>query len=204
MAYMIHFNSISETEGYAPADIGWLKLDGCDDGFPDAVCSFTRLKRLEITNSGVTELPGWITELQELEVLDLSGNNISVVKLSKLKKLKLNRNRITSLPSGIGQMRNLAELSLLGNRLEYLSPDIAGLHELVILDLSANPLKTLPETIGMFKRLERLVLNNCNLQKLPVVIAEIESLKFLECRDNPEMGQIPAPLREKNGLHITA
>jgi len=127
---------------------GYLKSD-----IPDEIRFLKGLKKLSISDGPdakwdvedidrdvdcITEIPPWISELTELEFLDLSYNNISHV------------------PSYIASLRELKRLNLTGNRIEYVSSDIAELHNLESLWLGANRMSLLTDSIRALPRLKEL------------------------------------------------
>jgi hypothetical protein len=118
---------------------------------PDQVRHLTKLKSFSFAkkNDGlqpsfyeqannhlaVEEIPDWISELVNLEELDLSGNNIVYVpnvvgKLKKLKKLYLHENRIMFIEEGLGKLDKLEVLWLQWNKVAVLSDRIKQLQSL--------------------------------------------------------------------------
>jgi len=127
---------------------GYLKSD-----IPDEIRFLRGLKKLSISDGPsarwdvedidrdedcITEIPPWISELTELEFLDLSYNNISHV------------------PSYIASLSELKRLNLTGNRIEYISSDIAKLHNLESLWLGANRMSLLTDSIRDLPMLREL------------------------------------------------
>ncbi len=87
------------------------------------------LKELNLSNwrksetQKLTSLPSEIFELEQLEVLDLSGNLLTalpeaITNLKNLTALYLSRNYLTTLPEAIIHLPNLTTLSLNSNQFE--------------------------------------------------------------------------------------
>ncbi|MEH6628770.1 MAG: hypothetical protein V7739_20200 [Motiliproteus sp.] len=133
---------------------GYIKSD-----IPDQIRNLKSLKRLSLTDGPVaqwgiedvdkdhdciTEIPGWISELENLEVLNLSCNSISFVlgsitKLRKLRELYLSNNRIEFVTTEIGRLQQLEVLWLGANRTALLTDGIKSLPDLKELWLDGLP-----------------------------------------------------------------
>ena len=133
---------------------GFIKSD-----IPDQIRHLTQLKVLELADGPkakwsaedvdkdqncITEIPSWISELENLEVLNLSNNSISyipssIAKLQKLKKLYLCHNRIEHVTKAIGQLQNLETLWLGVNQTGLLTDGIMSLNNLKELWLDGLP-----------------------------------------------------------------
>lgn len=97
--------------------------------------------------------PRLVFQMEDLEVLDLTGSKIKRIpkdmrKLRGLKILNLGRNELTDLPDSMGKLGRLERLDLSGNRLKKLPSSIRELRKLQRLDVSKNVLRRLPETSG--------------------------------------------------------
>ncbi|MGD1703134.1 leucine-rich repeat domain-containing protein, partial [Dapis sp. BLCC M229] len=88
-----------------------------------------KLNKLDLSGSysskndaKLAEIPGDVWELEQLEILDLSGNQLtsipeSISQLSNLTRLDLSYNQLTSIPELISQLSNLTRLDLSYNQL---------------------------------------------------------------------------------------
>jgi internalin A len=88
-----------------------------------------QVEELDLSESGLTELPPEIGQLSQLRELVLFGN------------------QLTKLPPEIGQLSQLRELYLYGNRLTELPPEIGQLSQLQQLDFEHNQLTQLPAVL---------------------------------------------------------
>jgi Leucine-rich repeat (LRR) protein len=89
---------------------------------PGALHAMSGLRRLELNNNELAELPDAVGALRCLESLNLAYN------------------RLLALPAAVGQLGNLRELRLEGNRLLHLPPALGALDALATLSLAGNPL----------------------------------------------------------------
>jgi Leucine-rich repeat (LRR) protein len=87
------------------------------------VSSNNNLRKLSIKSTSLKTFPSeLIPMLSELEVLDLSSNNIenipyNIENLSKLKELNLSDNKLTNIPDSILKLKKLKYLNLYNNNL---------------------------------------------------------------------------------------
>jgi hypothetical protein len=129
------------------------------------VAKSQKLKKLSLSNRGITELPPEIGKLNFLQKLDLSYNNIETLpeefcRLYNLRSLYLNHNDIKVLPDRLGGLSNLNVLDLSNNQIEELPEGIGNLTELAHLDLSFNKIKRLPVSFINLTSLKKLFLDS--------------------------------------------
>ena len=134
-------------------------------------------------------LPEWLGQLTQLQTLDLSANQLTVLpewlgQLTQLQTLNLINNQLTALPESLGQLRELQTLNLTNNQLTALPESLGQLTQLQTLNLSRNQLTALPESLGQLTQLTSLMLDNLGLITLPEWIAKLESLKLLRAEVN--------------------
>ena len=88
------------------------------DSVPQEIFTLTNAEQLLLENNNLTgSLPAEVRFLQELRVLDLSGNRFTGVpaeigQLTQLEILDLSHNPITGLPHELGNLQNLKVLNL--------------------------------------------------------------------------------------------
>ncbi len=144
-------NPLSSIEEVEALDLG---------GFPDAVLfpelkRYTHLKKLDLWENGLTEIPLELfdmTSLEELRIIDpirhLPGE---FVKLKQLKKLCIEGD-IPFIPEAFKDMEQLQSLELDLNNLTEVPAFIAELPQLKKLSLSYNTALQIPqELIARFK-----------------------------------------------------
>ncbi len=124
-----------------------------------------KLKKISLSNRGITELPPEIGKLSLVQKLDLSYNNIKKLPdefchLTNLRSLYLNHNEIQQLPNGFGNLLNITTLDLSNNKITTLPESIGELNNLIHLDLSFNSLIKLPLSLVNLTGLKKLYLEN--------------------------------------------
>ncbi len=138
---------------------------------------------------GLNEFPREIFELADtLEVLDLSGNALSVLpddlpRLGKLRILFCSNNRFIRLPEVLGRCRNLSMVGFKANQIAEV-PAAAlppGLRWLILTD---NQLAALPAEIGRCSQLQKLMLAGNRIQALPPEMAACTNLELLRISAN--------------------
>ncbi len=117
---------------------------------------------LNLSGKNLTKTPEYVFDRTDLQVLNLSNNNLSgalqaeVRHLQNLRVLNLSNNNFTGVPAEIGQLKNLEELNLSNNQITGLPYELGNLSNLEILNLSGNEYsstdleiikRTLPKTV---------------------------------------------------------
>src|SRR6266568_692469 len=147
----------------------------------EALESAARTGRLDLSGSGIAELP------------------LNIQSIPRIKELHLRGNRIASLPGSIGQFANLRLLNLDNNRLQKLPPEIGALRQLQELHLDFNQLKTLPARIGLMTQLQALTINNNDLERMPEQIGQLERLASFMVNSN-KLLSVPASIGNLRSL----
>ncbi|KAJ4837212.1 hypothetical protein Tsubulata_040035 [Turnera subulata] len=141
-------NALKHAWEYVPAS--WTGADPCGDNWEGISCNNSRVISVTLASMGLKgQLPGEITSLSELEILDLSYNmDVS-----------------GPLPSSIGNLKKLTTLVLVACNLSGSIPDsIGSLQQLVYLSLASNSFSgPIPPSIGTLSNLYWLDLGDNNL-----------------------------------------
>lgn len=151
-------------------------------------------RRLNLS-CGLREFPREIFDLADtLEILDLSGNELSVLpadfgRLHKLRIIFCSGNRFTELPEVLGQCPQLGMIGFKANQICHV-PAAALTPALRWLILTDNRLSELPAEIGQCTRLQKLMLAGNRLQTLPESLAACTQLELLRISAN-ELTALP-------------
>ncbi|MEA5467065.1 leucine-rich repeat domain-containing protein [Leptothoe sp. PORK10 BA2] len=149
-----------------------------------------KLKKLDLSGLGLSELPEELWQLTQLKVLVLGKYDWA--------KRKYVGNRLTQIPPEIGNLSSLTALYLAENQLTQLPEELTTLTNLRFLELSENKLGHLPQRLGKLSKLRSLKLGNNLLSELPPEIVQLTALTKLGLRGNkltelpPEIVQITA------------
>ncbi|OQS00723.1 cleavage induced hypothetical protein [Thraustotheca clavata] len=157
------------------------------DELPASVGQMHSLEYLSIGHNRLYTLPAALCDLTNLTCLYAPSNCISTlpqgfVSFPVLKELDLKLNRLSKLPSQIGNLTTLTTLDLSSNNLEYVPGSMIQLHKLVTLSLNGNPLLKVPSA-------------NAQMLGVPAVFAEIKNQIFTEKRGEP-----PKPSQVATGI----
>jgi len=138
-----------------PAEMHALKeleslIQGTIDG--DKISCFAEqntLVALSLRYCGLTTLPDSLSQLTNLQFLDLTGNQLVVLpdwigRFPKLRRLYVDDNRLAFLPESLGELNNLEELHADVNQLVALPVSIGQLTSLRRLYLYDNRLTSVP------------------------------------------------------------
>jgi hypothetical protein len=138
---------------------------------------------------GLKEFPLEIFELADtLEILDLSGNNLSSLpddfhRLHKLRILFCSDNQFTRLPEVLGQCSQLSMVGFKANKIHTV-PAAALAKSLRWLILTDNQISELPAELGRCTQLQKLMLAGNQLQGLPQEMAACTRLELLRIAAN--------------------
>ena len=126
------------------------------------------LTTLDLSNNELIEIPGFITELINLEKLDLKNN-----KINNLKNLNFSK------------FKNLKILSVKGNLFEIFPKQIFELSDLQELSIARNRIDTIPSSINKLKKLKIFFADGNRIDKLPEHIADLKELVAFTISENP-------------------
>ncbi len=146
------------------------------------------ITRLQL-REGLTTFPPEIFELADtLEILDLSGNQLSALpddlpRLHKLQVIFGSDNPFTELPEVLGQCPNLTMVGFKANRIRHVSAKALP-PRLRWLILTDNQIDTLPAELGHCTELQKLMLAGNRLRQLPETLANLHQLELLRISAN--------------------
>jgi hypothetical protein len=161
---------IAEQKIEAALQLGAKELDLSSSGLtdlPKSLGQLTRLQSLILYNNQLTTLPDFLARLVYLRRLLVWGNPLGdfpecVFQLRTLEELHLNSTKLRKVPGEIGSLTKLRKLYLYNNNLETLPPEIGELAHLEELDIGgAGPIKGNP------------------LKTVPEEIGRLKSLRLL-------------------------
>lgn len=135
------------------------------------------------------KFPAEIYDLADtLEILDLSGNNLSSLpddfyRLHKLRILFCSDNQFSELPPVLGQCPQLGMVGFKANKIRSVPAAALG-KSLRWLILTDNQISELPAEIGQCTKLQKLMLSGNQLQSLPVEMSACTRLELLRIAAN--------------------
>ncbi|KAL5769282.1 hypothetical protein ACOSQ2_016065 [Xanthoceras sorbifolium] len=170
----------------------------CDENMPltsifiSCICNNTvcNIRAIIMQNVGLKGfISGYISELQQLETLDLSNNQLhgsipdNLGYLTNLQKIDLSNNQLTGpIPRSLGRLKNLTSLRLHLNLLNDKIPKTLGaLSSLVELNLWSNNLSgSIPPELGYLSQLQAVAFDDNELAgALPPELGNLSNLKKL-------------------------
>jgi TIR domain-containing protein/Leucine Rich Repeat (LRR) protein len=166
-------------------------------------------------------LPLEFAKLQNLSILDFSGNDIgyfpfTITKLTNLHGLYMDYNAIEYLPAEIGNLTQLEELDINANLLSSLPTEFGNLVNLKNLDLSRNDFSLLSDSLFNLANLEELYAGQNHLTTFNPEISKLKQLRLLnlgnsgaglrywsgETDYDNEISNIPSEIIHLNNLEI--
>ncbi len=151
-------------------------------------------------------LPDSIGDLENLHILDLSINSLTILpesigNLDKLNELDVNNNQLATLPASLGNLVNLQTLKLYMNQIVSLPESIGNLTQLRYLYLSDNRIGSLPGSMGNLIRLEILFLGKNSFSELRESLSKLFALKRLSLAWN-QIETIPEWISQLSQLEV--
>lgn len=136
-----------------------------------------KLRQLDLSDCGLTEIPEEVFELTQLQTLLLG-------KSYQPNENQNNRNRISFIPVELSLLKNLQGLGLANNEFNEFPTIVTNLPRLQTLMLNDNQLVTIPLEIGQLRHLQILGLNNNLILNIPKEIGNLRQLKVLGLTNN--------------------
>ncbi|KAG1697622.1 hypothetical protein DVH05_016060 [Phytophthora capsici] len=179
---------------------------------------FEELEELDLSEKGLTELPGdlVLSLPPNLKTLALEKNGLtqlpesfgsdaaSTAAWGQLTELYVRDNALLKLPAAIGELSKLESLYLEDNKLtsEGIPDEIAQLAgTLVGLCLHRNALTSFPVSLCQLVQLEELYLDGNALISLPEEFGMLQNLKELDILDN-KLTSLPDSFKNLHRLEI--
>lgn len=130
------------------------------ESVPDAVRTMNGLSWLDLSGTGIRELPAWIGSL-------------------KLSSLLLCDNGVRGLPDSLGQLRHLAYLDLSHNPLRSIPATVFAIESLTHLELRSCQIQEIPKEVLSLSHLEYLGVDNNPIETPPkeVTTKGLESVR---------------------------
>lgn len=154
--------------------------------------------KLNLYGCSFTELPLELGYFNNLEKLELDGNDLSIANLNKLadlqnlRELSLQECNLSVFPKSILRLRNLEILSVYNNHLKSIPDELYELVSLKELTIGNNPLKHLSPKISNLSNLVSLETSATDIRKYPDEMIKLTNLKEIYPSDT--MFYIPKPL----------
>ena len=152
---------------------------------PDDITQLNQLEILEVDNSG--DMPKDIGKLENLKTLVWNSSSLyfegipqTIGNLKNLEVLTLKEDKLSTLPDTIGNLTRLRELNLYKNPLESLPDTIGNLTNLLKINLDGTRFRTFPKQLLKLKNLESLNLDRNLIKSIPKEIDELQNLKYFK------------------------
>ena len=162
---------------------------------PEALTKLTDVEVLDLSDNQLTGLPEELMNLNQLKALLLSDNKLeelpgSVSRLKTLTTLDVAYNGIKTVPETISNLNQLTTLNLSFNELQEMPKTLCQLQKLTTLDITSNPIKRIPKEITTLHQLSTLRIANTMLRELPSFVCQLKKLVNLDVSRN-EMARLP-------------
>ena len=151
-------------------------------------------KRITLSE-GLTEFPSVLYDyVDSLEILDLSGNNLSelpedLYRFTKLKIAFFSQNKFTVFPKQLAKCPSLTMIGFKSNQIVEI-PEEACPENLQWLVLTDNRIEKLPRSIGQCTRLQKFAIAGNRLTELPLELSFCKKLELLRISAN-QLTSIP-------------
>lgn len=172
---------------------------------PDALFELNDLEVLDLTNNQLTTFPKAVENLHQLSTLLLSANTLeelpdNVCQLNSLKTLDVAYNNLKTIPEAISKLRQLTTLNLSFNELDEMPKPLCELKRLTTLNVRFNPIKRVPKEIVNLRELSTLVVADTMLRELPSFVCQLKGLSNLDVSNN---GMSSLPANVSNPRHLS-
>jgi heme-binding NEAT domain protein/Leucine-rich repeat (LRR) protein len=187
----------------APA-LSNFKIDQCQNFIlPATLKDLNTLTILQITNCGLTQVPGIIGEMTQFQTLNLTGNRLSdfpdLSGLTALTSLNLSNNAFVDIPANVVKLTGLQTLVMERNSMSAMTADLSPLEQLQSLYLSNCGLREFPAGIFELSALKTLDLSWNSLRCVEGSLANLQNLTYLDLENN-HFDEFPAGIKDLAAL----
>ena len=147
----LNWNYSAADEIYYLTDIDFSSSGQYLDSIPKTIKNVNTLNSIIIKNSNIEYIPDEVFELTNLEILDLSHNQLKHIQENiydlnnSLRIINLYNNKITSLHPSIFKLENIEFINLNMNFIDSLPEEVCFLSDLNILSINQNSLCNLEQ-----------------------------------------------------------
>ena len=176
-----------------------LLIDNSLMEIPSFIGEFKQIKTIDLRFNCFNAISKLLSELENVEHVNLSQNSIShldlVAPIKHLRELMLFRNRISDISVSTSKVPNLTVLDLSGNCLTEFPKELLKLGSLQSLDLSGNQLHEVLCEFQKMKSLKKLLLSDNNITNVTRNMFSIPKIEFLDLSNN-EINSISGDLKD--------
>jgi len=173
---------------------------------PDFIFDFKNLELLDLGENNISKIPDKIKNLKNLKYFSIFVNNVTSISKElgnlKIEELNIEQNKLKSIPDMVYNLKSLKKLDFSVNEIKSISEKISNLTNLEILEGSSNKIESIPDTIRNLKKLKILDLNGNSITKIPEALGELESLEELYLEINKINSELPSSLNNLTKLKI--
>lgn len=162
--------------------------------------------KLSFRGSGISSIPARLSELQNLQLLDVSGCKLDglwpreLAECRRLKGVFASNNRIRHVPVVLSMVPSLATLHLGANLLSAFEAENVAGSNLKELFLSSNELAHMPD-LSTFTTLQQLFLDKNRFSIFPAGITSAAALTWL-LLDSNRIERIPDCISQLTALEV--
>ena len=176
------------------------------NGIPDEVFEIVSLQRLDFVGCNMTCLPEAVTNLTNLNTLELGHNSLGndsfpegISTLTNITKFGCNTNQISNYPKCLCDLTSIVELDVSNNLMVELPDEFCELTNVQNLTIAGNRLNKLPDCLGKMISVTYLDARNNRLKALPGSIGDLRQLNRLELTQNM-IATLPVEMGNLDGI----
>ncbi len=171
---------------------------------PEAVSQLRNLQVLDLSDNRFTEIPKQVFRFAKLHTLNLSDNHIMTIpdalgQLADLEILNLSNNQITSIPDALGQLTKLKILYIYLNQIRVIPKTLSKLAKIQVLDFSSNQITAIPDALGQLANLQTFDLSDNQITAIPEALSQMRHLQEINLSGN-RLTAIPEALGQMRKL----